>query len=158
MRMSIGENIQTLINRWYAYGALMRAQHNNTKTNVRSLPYRVALRCEMGFFGFQQGMGRGSKWDMRGTQWYKVDVEGRGTRFTQYKGRTRLWEAYKVTGKWNVGKKAASYYARSIHIREILLHQEWKANAPMCSLPFKVGWRLHHMLINFQELYRWHWV
>ena len=76
MRMSIGENIQALINRWYAYGALMRAQHNNTKTDVRSLPYRVALRCEMGFFGFQQEMGRGSKWDTRGTQWYKVDVEG----------------------------------------------------------------------------------
>jgi len=105
MRMSIGENIQTLINRWYAYGALMRAQHNNTKTDVRSLPYRVALRCKMGFFGFQQEMGRGSKWDTRGTQWYKVDVEGCGTRFMQYKGRTRLWEAYKVTGKQNVGKK-----------------------------------------------------
>ena len=151
--MSIEENIQTLINRWYAYGALMCAQHNNTKTDVRSLAYRVALRCERGFFGF-----RGLKWDMRGTQWYKVDVEGCSTRFMQYKGRTRLWEAYKVMGKQNVSKKAASYYVRSIHIHEILLHQEWKANAPMCSLPFKIGWRLHHTLINFQELYRWHWV
>jgi len=106
MRMSIGENIQTLINHWYAYGALMHAQHNNTKTDVRSLPYRVALRCEMGFFGFQQEMGRGSKWDTRGTQWYKVNVEGCSTRFMQYKGRTRLWEAYKVMGKKKCGQKS----------------------------------------------------
>jgi len=41
------------------------------------------------------------------------------------------------------------------HICEISLHQEWKANAPMCFLPFKVGWRLYHTLMNFQELYRW---
>jgi len=127
---NIDKRIDENVNHWYTYGVLMRAKHNNTKTNVRSLPYRVALRCETGFFGFQREMGRGSKWDMwwtkgtRGTQWDEVNVEGRGMKFTQYKGRTQLWEAYKVMGKQNVGEKAASYYARSIHICKILLRQK----------------------------------